>query len=486
MWRFRFGDPITSEVVGTVTATQAQVTAAGLDITLDEWGGCKEARWTGLTGAPDRQRVWIDVENPDAPEGWVTLFSGVLVRRPSAPSGQREAVGDKYLRLKEIPYTRAESGFPDGEDAGVLARALITDTAVQLRLPHLVATDTTAPDTGVLGKRKHRGESVAAALDGLISLKAGWGWTVLPSDALYLGPPPERIAVLNTAVATTIATFRDVTTEGLINAIEWHLTTPAGNVVQTGSQHASVATYGYAGVTRFVDQRSLPALGVTAAATFDAVADATEANPAPVNPQPPEWRDGKTVVPDGAPGAFRYRMHLTEAADWVEISAQAADPQGFFVTYAGPGVPQARVDRFAGGMQSVVLPALPAGSWVRVSAWNVPNANSVKIAEFNPRRLDLALLAEAAEDLYRIPPEVAATASELGIHAPAGEVTIKRPGLPDVTEKAKGTRYLIRDPMRTEYLVGTDEFSADQQLQRVLIDRKDREAVDQAVNTVNP
>lgn len=486
MWRFRFGHPVTSEVVSTVTATQAQVTAAGLDITLDEWGGCKDARWTGLTGAPDRQRVWIDVEDPAALDGWATLFSGVLVRRPSAPSGQREAVGDKYLRLKELPYSRTDSGFPDGVDAGQLIRQIIADAPVQAHLPHLTAPVTTAPDAGVLGKRKHRGESAAAALDGLISLKAGWGWTVLPSDELYLGPPPERIAVLDTAVATTIATFRDVTTEGLINGIQWHLTTPAGNVIQTGAQHASVATYGYSGVTRFVDQRSLPALGVTAAATFDTVADATEANPAPISPQPAEWRDGKAEIPAGAASAFRYRMHLTEAADWVELSAQAADPQGFFVTYSGPGVPETRVDRFAGGMQRVVLPALPAGSWVRVTAWNVPNANSVKIAEFNPRRLNLALLAEAADALYRIPPEVAATASELGIQPPAGQVIIRRPGRPDVTEKAKGTRYLIRDPLRTEYLVGADEATPDQELHRILIDRKDREAVDQAVNTVTP
>lgn len=482
VWRFRFGNPRTSAVESTVLASQAQVTAAGLTVLLDEWGGNKSATWMGLTGAPDRSRVWIDVQDATAPGGYRAIFSGTLVRRPSLASGQREAVGDKYLRLKDLPLSREKSGFPDGVDVGQLIRELAAEATVATRLPHLTAPLESVPNANVNGKRRHNGESVAAALDGLVSLKGGWGWTTLPDDRLYFGPPPAVEAVIPSNMRGNRVTFRDVSSEGLRNAIQWVLTTPAGQVIRTETQHASVATLGYAGGTLYVDQRSLPALGATAAATYDTVADAGEANPTPVSP-PATWRDEDAVLPAGALAVFRYRVQLTEAADWVEISAQAANSQGFFVTYSGPGVPETRVDRFAGGMQRVVLPALPAGSMIRITAWNVPGDNTVQIAELHPRKLSLPLLAAAAEEYYRVPPESAGTASLPGIHPAAGTARVTRPGQPDVTGRVVATKYLLVEPARTEYVFGEPDVPLDTQVLKVLIDRKDEAAAQQAITT---
>lgn len=499
MWRIKLGHPATGAVGSTIYATAAQVTEAGLTITLDEWGGNKTATWTGLTGgAQDRSRVWIEVLDADGVT-YKPVFSGVLTKRPSAANGAREAVGDKYLRLKELPVRMASTGdiynsdvqgggspvmndttsAPTSVDVGAEMRRVVSDEALG-DLPHLVVTAASAPDAGVQGKRLYNGESVAAALDGLVSFKAGWGWTILPNDKLYVGPPPAAVTTVNAALEGVKIELRDVVSEGLINAVRWIYNLPNGKQIVYESQDASVGTLGRSALTRYIDQRSAAAIIENAPANyfyFDSGADATE------QVLPPE---GVALLRDGMAGglpvavANKHGLRLAEQADWVEIRfVSSATGTTLFSPDGDVNVPDSNQDKRYYWRKWAAR--LPVGYEIGVS---VPSGGLAALLELNPKRLRRDLLDDAAKDLYRIPAQHAGTASVLGIQPPAGKVTVKRPSLPDITEKCVGTRYLIQFPMRTEYLIGEPDVSADAQVLRVLIDRKDAKAVDTAVNAI--
>lgn len=477
MYRIRLGHPATSAVTATILATQAQITDAGLVVDLDEWGGCKTASWTGLTGGQqDRARVWLDVLNDQG--GYDPVFSGTLTLRPSSPNGKREAVGDKSLRLKELPLSLATSGGGQagpGVDAGAAMRAVAQ--AAQADLPHLKVGASGIPDAGVLVKRKHNGESVAAALDAFVAAKSGWGWTTRPDDSVYAGPPVSRAVTVDAATPGVQVTLRDVTSEGLRNLIRWVYTLPNGEQIIHESRHPSAATLGPSGVTRYVDQRSLPALLYPVPAIY--AGDGRDGATAPIS-DPAVLRDGLTAV--SLATNSRLEVQLTEAADWVQLSLAPQARAGVHRYTLPDGTEE--VIPASDNMQTLYLPAAAAGALLKVRVQNGDTYYALNVTELNPLRLDRALLDTAAEDLYHIPADLAGTVSVLGRKPPAGSLTLKRPGLPDITEKVVGTRYVLRQPLRTEYLIGEPDTKTDDQVAKVLIQRKDEAATDAAVNTV--
>lgn len=495
MWRFRFGDPRTSAPTGTVQATAAQVTTAGLTIDLDQWGGSKSATWKGLTGpAQDNARVWIDVQTPG---GWQEVFGGVLVRRPSGTSGEREALGDREYRLNWLPVERLTSAPTDQEratalqpggdldllslDIGQAARMLGAEA--KLTLPHLVVSKADVPDAGKALRREYRGESMTAALTGLLAAKVGWGWTVLPGDRLHIGPPAERVATLNDATPGVQVTYRDVVTEGTQNVVRWVWTLPDGQQIVHKSRHAHADQVGSYGVTRYVDGRS------TAAVVENAPAVIYEKSSSGSESDVTATYDFLRGAPE--PGTavgliLGLRVVCQEAADWVEVefyTFPGGNPSLEVVTPQGSVTRPYSTENASGETFRVFVTGLPAGSSVGLTHPDISSAGKTSVAELNPHRLNRTLLDDAATDLYRIPPQHAASASEPGLQPPAGSVVITRPGRSDITEKIVGTRYLIREPVRTEYLIGEPDNDPDATVLRVLVDRKDQAAVDQAVNT---
>ena len=125
----------------------------------------------------------------------------------------------------------------------------------------------------------------------------------------------------------------------------------------------------------------------------------------------------------------------------------------------------------------------PAGSTATLTFRNGDAVTTGAFTELNPRSLRRDLLDAAAELLYQVPAAHAGNASVPGIQPPAGKITVQRPGLPDFTEKVVGTKYLLRQPMRTEYVIGETDAPTDAQVMQVLIDRRDQDAVNLAVNS---
>lgn len=497
MWKFEFessaGGPVT-----TYEATQAQVTAAGLTITLDEWGGNKDASWSGLTGPPGqrwRVRIFLEVGGT-----WKRLFSGVVVRTPSgATSSSFEAVGDKYLRMKEVPVERENSGGGQtgpGVDASAAMRQLVAEAAADLA--HLTAPTATAPDAGALTKRDHNGESLAAALDALISVKSGWGWTTLPDDRLYVGPPPTAAVTVDEGAVGVRVTLRDVVTEGMRNSVRWVLTLQDKRQVVYRSDHASVVTLGRSGVTRYIDARSLQGATEDVPAAYEVGYANGVWQSVGTGPGDPHrrLRDGLTSTGSVAMGD-KVRTTLTEHADWIDVSIRQTgagaqgrvtihhnDPAETITQYVFP-------DRM--GPASVQLPArAPAGQAVVplypgavIMVDQIGTGSSpVNTEELNPRRLNHVVLDAAAETYYNLPADHAGVVSIPGYHDMPGSVTVtRRAGRPAITEKLVGVRYLIREPIRTEYLIGEPDVSVDSQVLKVLVDRRDEETLNQAVNT---
>ncbi|MCD0165125.1 hypothetical protein [Deinococcus sp. 12RED42] len=495
MWRFRFGHPATSALLNTVTATQAQVASAGLTITLDEWGGCKDVTWQGLTGPDrDRARVWVDVADAAAPGGWRTLFSGTLTRRPDELNGQWEAVGDKYLRLKEIPVTRVNY-INFGTEISEQMRGVIDDARADL--PHLTYTATSLPDSGVLGQRQHNGESVAAALDGLIALKSGWSWTVRADDRVWIGPPPSTTVTVNAAVTGVRIQLKEVVSEGLLTAVRWIWRLPgdprdpsriAPREIVYESQHPRIAELGRSSVTRYIDQRSAPSVVQLLDGTYTLTPPGGAAA-ALSESEVTQLRDSATT--GGVPlngGHLTYTTAMD--ADWVEwagvIPAPGTLQMDFYAlddTYLG--------NDFLGGGDTAIRTnywqeLVASAGYRRFDLWNISGDTAGIATELIAKRLDRELLDASAEQLYRVPSQHVGIASVPGIQEQPGMLTVQRPGRADITEKVVGVRYLIREPMRTEYVIGQPDESYDAQVLKVVVDRQDQQAVSQAVNTRGP
>ena len=494
MWKFEFGHPKTSAVTQTVLATDAQVTAAGLTLDLDVWGGCQKASWAGLTGPPlDNSRVWISVEDPTAPGGWRRRFSGCLTTRPSGPSGTREALGDKYHRMKWLPVTRKSSAPTDQEraqalqpsgdpdltslDAGNAIRKLGAEA--QVDLPHLIVTETGVPDAGVNVTRTYKGQSIASACDALAAVKSGWGWTTRADDTLYFGPPVTREASLSTAQRGVRVTLRDVTTEGTINAVRWIYELPGGLEVAYESHHPSIAAAPRSAIVRYIDARSaaavverVPATVYERSTTGEGTVDASETGSYAF------LRDGNAAR--GAVGLILgLRAVLGEPADWVDV-AFTTFPGGNPTLDVGASHTAYSTDLASGEYVRLSLLDLEAGTSVGLSHASSDSSGKTVVIELNPLRLNRAELDAAAEELYHIPPDHAATVSEPGLQEPAGHVTITRPGQPPIQETVVTTRLRIQHPPRTEYVVGEPEGSVDAQAVRVIVDRKDRETLNSA------
>lgn len=475
MWRFRFGHPVTGAVTAVVEASQAQVTEAGLVVELDEWGGCKSAKWTGLTGGQqDRARVWIEVRAGDF---WRPLFSGVLVRRPSRSLGEREAVGDKYLRLKELPVSSLVTPELGGADVGAEMRRILLEDA-RPHLPHLYVSSMDLPDAGVKGARRYNGESVAAALDGLLSLKKGWGWTVRADGTVFAGATPARVAVVDAAQPGTKLELRDVVSEGVRTVIRWIYQLPDGSRVAHESQHPRAGDLGRIAVTRYVDKRNAVAMLENVEATYTVTQNDGSERAATAD-EVQLLRDGAgTAETPALANLKKLTVTPVDEADFVDLAYQMEEVgetefgTAAFKTVGGP--PARLVNTFA--------PSLSAGASLYVQRSDV-SGKQFAVYELNPRRLRRDLLDAAAEALYRIPADHAGTLSVLGIQEPAGSVTVLRPGEPDISEKCVGTRYVLAFPARTEYLIGEPDEPVDAQVLKVLIDRRDEQAIDQAVNT---
>ncbi|MDV6376032.1 hypothetical protein [Deinococcus arenicola] len=503
MWRFRFGDPATSAPVSTILASAAQVTEAGLTVDLDEWGGNKKASWAGLTGpVQDNSRVWIDVQDAAAPGGYRAVFSGVMVRRPSLALGEREALGDKYYRLKWIPVERHDS-WPTGAEKGTaaqpgytgnigskdLGRSLrVLGEEAKLSLPHLTVNTTGIPATiGVQLRREYRGESMADALNGLLTGKPGWGWTTLPDDRLYVGPPPSRVAVLNAALVGVRVEFRDVSTEGLLNAVRWVYLLPDRSLVSYESRDASVATLGRYSISRYVDQRSAGAVVENVPATYYQRQSGGEDVVTTEDENDSGFLRGVGNPRTSVGLVLGLRAVLSAPADWVDVEFMVFPGAETTLTEQDASTSFGEVytstsaggDRFTLSRHSILL---DTGDQISLTHSDVSMSGNTSVYELNPRRLNRTVLDHAAGELYRLPPVHVATASEFGLQAPAGQVTVKRRGQPDVTEKCVGTRYLIARPLRTEYLIGDTDEPLDARVLSVLVDRKDDVAVDRAVN----
>lgn len=502
MWKFEFKSSGLNPLPGPTDlyiyeATQAQVTAAGLTVTLDEWGGNKEASWTGLTGPPGKRwRVRILVQSGSS---WTPVFSGTVIRTPSGNnSGSYEAVGDKYLRLKEVPVERENSGGGQagpGVDAGAAMRQIVTET--HSNLPHLIVDPAAAPDAGTPTKREHNGESAAAALDALISVKSGWGWTILPDDRLYIGPPPSAAVTVDEAAAGVRVTLRDVVTEGMRNSVRWVLTLSDKRQVVYRSDHPSVETLGRSSVTRYVDVRSVQNATEDVPATYEigyanGTWQAVQTGPG----------DSHRGLRDGNPRSLSVaqgistRVTLGGEADWVDVSVRTDGNAQTRVTTQHPGLTGLDSEYLfplRDGYQSVQLPERPAAGEILVypiegTVITVDQTGTattpVGVTELNPRRLNRDVLDAAAETYYVIPAEHAGVASVPGLQPMPGEITInRRAGRPPITERVIGVRYLIREPFRTEYLIGEPDVSVDSQVLKVLVDRRDEETLNQAVNT---
>lgn len=502
MWKFEFKSSGLTPLPGptdlyTYEATQAQVTAAGLTVTLDEWGGNKDASWTGLTGPPGKRwRVRILVQSGEA---WTPVFSGTVIRTPSGnTSGSYEAVGDKYLRLKEVPVERENSGGGQtgpGMDAGAAMRQIVTEA--HSNLPHLIVDPAAAPDASTMTKRDHNGESVAAALDALISVKSGWGWTILPNDRLYIGPPPSAAISVDEGAVGVRVTLRDVVTEGMRNSVRWVLILSDKRQVVYHSDHPSVMDLGRSSVTRYVDARSVQNVTEDVPATYEVgYADGTwQAVPTGPGDSHAGLRDGSARTGAVAQGD-KTRVTLDGEADWVDVSVRADGNAQARVTTQPPGLTGLDSEYLfplRDGHQSVQLPERPAtgeslvypiaGTVITVDQTGTATT-PVSVTELNPRRLNRSVLDAAAEAYYVIPAEHAGTVSVPGIQPLPGEITItRRAGRPAITERIIGVRYLIREPLRTEYLIGEPDVSVDSQVLKVLVDRRDEDTLNQAVNT---
>ncbi|WP_412027925.1 hypothetical protein [Deinococcus yunweiensis] len=490
MWKFEFGHPKTSAVTQTVLATDAQVTAAGLTLDLDVWGGCQKASWAGLTGPQaDTSRVWISVADPTAPGGWRRRFSGCLTVRPSGPSGTREALGDKYHRLKWLPVTR-QSSRPTTEERALGALPFNTDEDVdsfdlgaavrklgreaQADLPHLIVTPAGVPTVGTGVIRDYKGQSIAGALDVLAALQPGWGWTTRPDDTLYLGPPVARVVELSTAQRGVRIALRDVTTEGTINAVRFVYELPGGEEVRYEFPHPSAATAPRACIVRYIDSRSAPAVVEPVPATYvsrNASGDEAVVDYALL-------RDGDTSYTSVTPVQQELRAVLAEGADWVDVGFRVFP--GEPVTLSAPDRTTVYETDEETGLQVVLqLLNVPPDSTVSLSCTGTAGTRSA-VTELNPLRLNGTPLQAEANRLYHVPPQHAATISEPGLHEPAGSVVITRRWESTITEAVVTTRLRIQDPPRTEYIVGEPEGSVDAQAVRVIIDRKDRETLNDA------
>lgn len=492
MWRFRFGHPATSAPLATVTASQAQVVRAGLTITLDEWGGCKDVTWQGLTGPDrDRARVWIDVADAGAPGGWRTLFSGALTRRPADLGGKWEAVGDKYLRLKEIPVTRVPA-INFGTEIADHMRTVIGDA--QADLPHLTYTSASLPDTGVTGLRQYNGESTAAALDGLAALKSGWGWTVRADDRVWFGPPAASNVVVNAATTGVQVDLKEVVSEGLLTAVRWIWRLPADprdpsrlapREIVYESQHPRIAELGRSSVTRYIDQRSAPSV----VQALDGTYTLTPPGGAPAAVDPGVLRDAATTAGVALNGG-RLSYVASADADWLEWAGTIPTPGLLQLDlYGADGAPLG--NDFLAAKDTALLTnywqeLVTSSGYRRFDLAHFSGGSTGTVTELVAKRLDRTLLDASAEQLYRVPSQHVGVASVPGIQAQPGTLTVQRPGRADLTEKVVGVRYLIREPMRTEYVIGQPDEPYDAQVLRVVVDRQDQQAVSQAVNTRGP
>ncbi|MFD2609565.1 hypothetical protein ACFSR9_08955 [Deinococcus taklimakanensis] len=486
MWRIRLGHPVTSEVTQTINATAAQVTDAGLEILLDEWGGSKSATWSGLTGGvQDRARVWIDVQDAGAPEGWRTLFSGALAVRPSNLNGKREALGDKYLRLKELPVAQAGGQVTPAPDITVPMGSVLDEAKVDL--PHLAYTQGSLTPANVTGSRKFNGESIASALDGLSSLKPGWGWTTRPDDTFYFGPPVDVTATVNAALRGTQVQLRDVISEGMITAVRWVYKLPGGQEVAYESRHPRLPELGRSGITRYIDARSAPAIVAQTPTSY--VMHTRDGDVVPSESLRKELQDGKAGGSFGilfALAGETLTATLNGRADWIEWSGGFGEgnPQpSLTLTLAAGATGTQTMGRADDSRMQAFRAEAPAGATATLTFRNGDAVTTGAFTELNPRSLRRDLLDAAAELLYKVPAAHAGNASVPGIQPPAGKITVQRPGLPEFTEKVVGTKYLLRQPMRTEYVIGETDAPTDAQVMQVLIDRRDQDAVNLAVNS---
>lgn len=496
MWRFRFANSVNSSVHATVEATAAQVTAAGLEITLDVYGGSKSATWTGpLTGVVyDDMRVWIDVQDAGAPGGWRSRFSGTITTRPSEGSGTITALGDRYHRLKWIPVTRAASTPTDAErvqflqpsgdpelvslDAGHAIRVLGAEA--QADLPHLVVTKAGVPDAGVTTKRAYKGESIASAMDGLAAAKSGWGWTVRPDDTLYFGPPVTREAVVSTGTRGARVTWTDVVSEGRINAIVWRYELPGDQVVTHESFHPNRGIAGRRAVTRWIDQRSADAVVERSGAAYYTKARADTEQQLPGG-------DPLELALRGDPprlniGVSDYvRTVLAGPAEWVDVAFTVpAGGTATLSTTVNGGTSNATYSADDGDLYVAVTLLRDFGPLDEVRLTDTSATPKVFIHVLSPHRLMGEVLDIAAEKEYVIPESYAGAVSELGLQEPASSVRVQRPGRPDVVVKASGIQHLIREPMRTVYLIDDPATSADAKALRVIVDRKDLDTLNSA------
>ncbi|AFZ66061.1 hypothetical protein [Deinococcus peraridilitoris] len=226
-WRLRIYSPSGAYRYDRTLDT-AQVTQAGLTMTLEPYGNCLEATFSAKAaslGIGDRDIVQIQTRpsDPNVTDDtvlWTSRFAGIAVL--TGAKNSPEATGFKLVgmkkRLEEVDVQTAQ--YPQQSVHTTISQVIahLTNGRLPAQMNNLTQVPDPAITAGVLHPNYQTGREV---LDKLVSLVPGWkGWGYNADFQLVVDTGSGTINIDEAVVGTRVK-WTESGSEELITAVRW-------------------------------------------------------------------------------------------------------------------------------------------------------------------------------------------------------------------------------------------------------------------------
>ncbi|AFZ67579.1 hypothetical protein [Deinococcus peraridilitoris] len=494
-WRLRIYSP-TGAYRYDRTLDQAEVTQAGLTMTLEPYGNCLEANFSAKAsslGIGDRDIVQIQTRpsDPNVTDDtvlWTSRFAGIAVL-----SGARhapDATGFKLVglkkRLEEVDVTT--SHYPQQSVHTTISQVIAHLT--NGRLPAQMNNVTQVPDPSVTAGALHPNyQSGKEVLDKLVSLVPGWKSWGYNADFQLVIDRGEGVVSIDEAVLGTRIEWTPSGSEELITAVRWLIgnrpkvlyaftgmgtyeVLPAGIVSSSSSLNSA---FGYAAkvlaLTTPRDYLKPSGTPVHASAANPGSSVSNISHLADDNPSTVAGINfGDYSVGSTQTVEVRWDISMTEALDllgfelqnaqgatFVNVGVivyQASDPAQFLDFYPSPTEFKNGLLLFGGPDIRALMQANPLYDSCRITlSITGPTNGSATIGTARPLLVDRVTLERLASLYYREPSPDPATIRLPGFVTPGATASIQRRTLDGSLIET-----LSRPVQKIEYRISAREY----------------------------